>query len=81
MKKRFRFRLSLFGLLLLTAGTAIAVALWSRSAKRQQILVDGILASGGNVAFDWQLDKTKSDFKINATPPYPPWLVDLFGQH
>lgn len=81
MKIPWRFRLSLFGLLILTTGIAIAIAMWSRSARRQQALVDGILASGGNVAFDWQIDQTTNAFDVNATSPYPSWLIDLCGQH
>ena len=81
MKKVSRFRISLFGLLILTAGIAVVIASWSRSAKRQKMLVDGIFAGGGNVAYDWQIDHAAHDFKTNATAPYPPWLVDLLGQH
>lgn len=81
MKLRPRLRLSLLGLLSLTAGAAIAITAWRRSAERQEIFVEGILDCGGNVAYEWQIDASKHDFKKNAKPLYPKWLVDWIGQH
>lgn len=78
---RSRLRLSLFSLLLVTTLVAVAIAFWSRSAKRQQMLVEGILASGGNVAYDWQIDIATHDFKANPSSAYPKWALDLLGEH
>ncbi len=72
-------RLSLRALLLLVAIAAVAVALWHRGARRQEMLVDGIRNSGSDVLYDWQIDLNKRDTIANATPPYPKWLVDFFG--
>ena len=80
-KLRSRLRVSLFGLLAITMLAAVGIACWSRSAKRQKLLVEGILASGGNVAYDWQLDEVARDFKVNPSSAYPKWLLDLFGEH
>ena len=79
MFKRFT-RLSLRALLLFVTVMAIVVALWHRSSQRQKMLVEGIREYEGNVAYDWQIDFSKHDFIPNATPPYPSWLVDCFGE-
>lgn len=79
MFKRFT-RLSLRALLLLALVGAIVVAYWHRSSQRQKMLVEGIREYEGNVAYDWQIDFSKHDFIPNATPPYPNWLVDCFGE-
>ena len=74
-------RPSLQTLLLFVAIVAVAVALWHRGARRQELLVNGIRNSGGDILYNWQIELNKRDTIANATPPYPKWLVDCFGEN
>src|SRR5262245_61651685 len=82
------FQFSLRTLLLATAALCVALGWLVQRVRRQQEAVARIVAYGGDVTYDYQLDASGEyrrdpfgNYLHGLAPPGPRWLRELVGDH